>query len=395
MDYKYVYTTLLLMRLKDTQKALLEASTNSYLHSINPLILPPRLMLQQLQYIQNNLPSHLTLPIINNTLDTKTIFSMTSIQSRLSTNRLILEFRIPLSSVETFQMFKLIPVPTKVGTHYAYINSHQNYLITNLERDRYTNINSDELNKCFLTSEGIYVCKPQYPLYTGRSKQNHCEIEFLNHPQKIPSSCQLSLTDNLKFWIPMSGNKYIVVLDKTTTIDIICELKVTQVELSGSGTILIQNGCHLRDGDILIFPRLFRNSSVQTSFLPSVNISIQQSRIQTLKAQRPTDNQIIPSDPISLEFLNHLIENQKRSEKTLPSGLNAHDVHHYVSHSVLFLFFAILLFVFVVHYKGYSVTKCCNKTKTHEITPLEVIYSIPNPPRTANNIQPAPRSTIN
>lgn len=389
-----VYTTLLLMRFKDTQKALLDASTNTRLHSINPLILSPKLMLEQLQFIQNNLPNHLTLPKINNKIDTKTIFSMTTIKSRLNKHKLILELQLPLTLVETFQMFKLIPVPTKIDTHYAYINPSQNYLIANLDRDRYTTLNSDDFNKCLLSSENTYICKPQYPLYTGRSKQHLCEIELLIHPQTIPSSCQLSLTDKRKFWIPMFSNKYIFVVDRTTTIDLICELEVTQLKLSGSGTISIENGCHIRDGDTLIFPKIFRNSSVHTSFLPSVNISIHQSQILPLKKKQYTDNPTIPSDPITVDFLNNLIENQKRAEKALPSSLNAHDVNHYVSNSVLFLFFSILLIAFIAHYKGFSVTKWCYKSKTHQITPLETVYSIPTSTRTTNNIQPAPRSTL-
>lgn len=97
-------------------------------------------MLKQLQNIQHNLPNHLTLPTVQRRIDSKTIFSMTKIKSRLSEDKLLLEIRLPLISVENFQIFKMISVPTRIETHYAYIKPIQDYLIANLERDKYATL---------------------------------------------------------------------------------------------------------------------------------------------------------------------------------------------------------------------------------------------------------------
>lgn len=388
------YATLVLSRFKDTQESLFNTLTNTNLGVVHPLILPPHILQEQLKNIQNHVPTHLTLPRTENGIDIKTIFSLTQIKSRLSNNKLILEIGLPLVSTENYQLFKMIPVPFKVGNHYAYVRSIQNFLIVNLLRDRYTTLNSNEFNQCSHPTDGAYICKSHQPIYTMGSKAIPCEIELLNHPQTLPSSCKLTVTEKQKFWIPISGNKFVFVLDEPTFVDIICEPKINHIELKGSGMTLIPNGCRLKDGDVILTPEIFQNSSVQSSYVPSVKMNLNQSEIESRSSYKSSKIPNIPYDPISEEYFNHLIDQQKQSEKALPSSLNGHDITHYTTNVILFISLSIIVGLLIANRLGYPLKRCGRKTKTVEISTPVAIYSIPAPVHTNNPIQAAPRTTI-
>lgn len=388
----FMYTSLMLTRFKDTQKILLETLSNSKLGVVHPLILPPKVLRQQLQFIQNHLPTHLSLPKIGHIIDAKTIFLLTQIKSRLNKDKLILEINLPLISTENYQTFKMISVPFKVNTHYVYVTPNLEFLTTNLLRDRYTSMSSDEFKECILTSAGSYVCKPQAPIHTTTGTPViPCEVKLLNNPTKLPSDCKLTVTNKKKFWIPVIGNKFVFVLDEQTTVDSICEPNVTHLELGGSGTLLIENGCCLRDGDTVIFPKILQNTSVNSSYVPSMNISFPQSKIESWRARKPVENPISQSDPISEDYLTHLIEQQKRSEDDLHKTLNVHDVTHYATDTALFLVILILIILYIARRKGYTFGMLFRRSDAIPITDPDTVYSIPIPTLTTNHPEPASR----
>lgn len=388
----FMYTSLMLTRFKDTQKILLETLSNSKLGVVHPLILPPKVLRQQLQFIQNHLPTHLSLPKIGHIIDAKTIFLLTQIKSRLSKDKLILEINLPLISTENYQTFKMISVPFKVNTHYVYVTPNLEFLITNLLQDRYTSMSSDEFKECILTSAGSYVCKPQAPIHTTTGTPIiPCEVKLLNNPTKLPSDCKLTVTNKKKFWIPVIGNKFVFVLDEQTTVDSICEPNVTHIELGGSGTLLIENGCCLRDGDTVIFPKTLQKTSVNSSYVPSMNISFPQSKVESWRVRKPVENPISPSDPISEDYLTHLIEQQKRSENEMHETLNGHDITHYATNIILSLVFLVLIILYIARRKGYTFGMLRKKSDTIPITEPDTIYSIPVSTLTVNHPEPASR----
>lgn len=374
------YTILLLIRFRDTQKALLDLLTGNEHGILNPLIVSRQTMSEQLLNVQNNLPKQLSLPKIgNNHIDLATISKLAQTKTRLTNGKIIIEIRLPLISTEDYQLYHLIPVPTKVDDHYLFIQPAHDYLIVNLLRERYTSLDANEFKKCSRSTDGTYICNTHYPIYTANSKNLRCEMELLNHPHEIPETCVLTRTTDNRFWIPLNNNRFIFVLDKKSMVDQICGPSVVPFELSGSGIIEFKKGCYLRNEDTIIMPTEYNNNSVSASYYPSFNISSLNFDSLKLNATKIYSNQII-SSPLSDNRLIQLIEQQKNSEVTLPSKVNHHNIIHYSMNAFLWICI-IMIILFIYYSKNFSFTEICRKTaKTSEVHPLETIYSMPTSP---------------
>lgn len=251
-----------------------------------------------------------------------------------------------------------------------------------------------DFTRCAKSNSDSFVCKPRFPLYTSNSENLRCELELLDHSDEITKSCTFTLSNKNRFWIPITNNRFIFVLEKNSTVDQICGSSISPFKISGSGIIEMSKGCFFRDDDTIITPEELQGTTFNASYLPALNISFFPLNQSNLTKITNFSNPIRPSDSTSNDYLFHLIEQQKQAEDNLPSSLNQHDIHHYVSNSLLFVCLAIFFGVFVVHYRGYSVTKWCRKSNNAPITPEETIYSIPNSTRTINDIEPAPRQKI-
>lgn len=388
------YIILLLVRFKDTQKVLLDLLMNHHNKILNPLVISPITLEQQLLDIQNKLPKHLTLPKIDHNFDIKLISAISQTKTVMSPGRIIMEIKLPLITLEDYQIFKLVPIPFKSSEGYVYITPPHEYLIVNLLRERYTSLDTRDFAKCAKSIGDSYVCEPQFPLYTTNSENLRCELELINHSDQIPKSCTLTLSNKRRFWIPIANNRFIYILDETSTVDLICRSNVTPFKIAGSGIIEVPKGCFFRDANTIITPQELQSTSFNTSYLPAFNASLpilNKSNPMTIKN---FSNPILPADPVSNAYLLHLIDQQKLAENNMPSKLNKHDIHHYVFNSLMFTCLVVFFGAFVAHYKGYSVTKWFKKSNRIPITPKDTIYSIPTSNRTLNEIQPAPRTTL-
>lgn len=136
-------------------------------------------------------------------------------------------------------------------------------------------------------------------------------------------------------------------------------------------------GCFFRDDGTIITPKELQSTNFNASYLPTYNISFPSLNKTNLIETRKFSNPIHITGPLSNDYLIHLIEQQKQAENSLPSKLNRHDVHHYVSNSLLFICLVVFICAFVAYYKGYSITKWCKKSKNIPISSLQTIYSIP------------------
>lgn len=87
------YTILLLVRFKDTQKILLDLLTSNNNKLLNPLNISPTTLEQQLS---------------------KLISEVGLTKSVMSNGRIIMEVKLPLVTLEDYQIFKLVPISTKL-----------------------------------------------------------------------------------------------------------------------------------------------------------------------------------------------------------------------------------------------------------------------------------------
>lgn len=114
------YSILMLMRFRHTQSILLSMLTSIQPGTIHPTILKPQTLIEQISIIQNNLPKQLTLPLTSHTVDVLTVMKTSSLKTKIVKDKIIIEMRIPVTSSEDYQVFKLIPVPTKIQDKYMF-----------------------------------------------------------------------------------------------------------------------------------------------------------------------------------------------------------------------------------------------------------------------------------
>lgn len=168
---------------------------------LNARNISPERFLSQGVIIKNNyLPQHLNMTTVNNRIDINLLYAVSETRVRVTADKVIFKTKMPLVSVEIFQLFHLIPVPTRIGENFYYIGRSTEYLLTNYLREHFTSISQIDLDSCTLTSNADPICKQSQPITNQKSPKYKCEGQLLNHPTSFPHSCKKAKKNPHRYW---------------------------------------------------------------------------------------------------------------------------------------------------------------------------------------------------
>ncbi len=188
-----VYLSLMVQNLKDFQDNLWSMLVDMHQGHINPHLFTPDQFAKQLAKINNNLPTGTKIPE-NPQDDLRSLYKLLKGKTRVSENQIIFEIILPLVSASEFELFKIIPVPTKYKLHRVAIIPESDYMIITLEKDKFYQLNENEYNSCLVTINGRRICNPHQPMYTAQSNRSQCERELLRHSTSLNPHCKLVIT---------------------------------------------------------------------------------------------------------------------------------------------------------------------------------------------------------
>jgi hypothetical protein len=99
--------------------------------------------------------------------------------------------KIPLVNSDVYNLYKLIPYPTKVNNTertFAFIESERDFLMIDILKQVYVKLHELELDECKFVSPDWSVYKQIFPLKSTHLHQE-CEAGLLEPTTAIPSDC--------------------------------------------------------------------------------------------------------------------------------------------------------------------------------------------------------------
>nr|XP_012143825.1 PREDICTED: uncharacterized protein LOC105662855 [Megachile rotundata] len=251
---------------------------NKYIEAINlgrhnilsPLIVTPEILLKELTSYKGEFelvvsPNLKTLPIFYNILDLQLI---------PSNDLIIFALKYPLVSRTLFDLYHLIPLPVQFqnSSVFSYISPKQPYLIISQPKTHFSLL--QDLKSCIMYLDGKYVCMDVHTRTSA--EQPTCEAQLLSpHISKIPEDCDTkTIRANIETWTYIQNNHWIYILQKPTTVTILCQEGKDYMEdivLHQTGILSLDSQCKGYSNIYLLEPTKQTKKNV-THFAPPISI---------------------------------------------------------------------------------------------------------------------------
>jgi hypothetical protein len=237
----------LVSQLREEYDIILSAITFAQKGILFPQIITPEDIIEAFQQSQSILPTDLSLPSTARVAYKHVLMDIVDIDVFLNDNILGHILRIPLVHCVVYNLYKLIPFPTKVRNSedtFVFISSEENYLLMDTLKQIYAKLSDLQVGKCKTISPELRMCKQVFPL---KSKHLHqeCEAKLLEPTITIPPDCNKKIiTLNEVVWWPLSHNKWIFASPEREKVTIMCNsLNPSDVIVQGTDILSMLGRC--------------------------------------------------------------------------------------------------------------------------------------------------------
>ncbi|XP_050557938.1 uncharacterized protein LOC118269448 [Spodoptera frugiperda] len=339
-------TTNMIHNLKRVQDTLIDTLADIYHSKINIHLLTPEQLSNELQIISGQISKELTLPINNIQSDLYKIYKHLNIKARISKEYFIFEISVPLISRDSFQLYRLIPVPLQVGKDMISIIPLTDYIATNLMRDSFIEVKNDDLQTCTYQDED-YICQLRGPIKRLGPEENFCQTEQIGICQPKKETCK-------NMWLQLHDlSSYLYFACDTYSFTIICDNETRTRRVSKAGLIQLDKECIAKGRDITLYSYQQENKLTLKPDLLLANIApIQHHHLVniTLPLLEITTEDAQIND--TLTRLGDQIAAMKKA--ALEEGtLTTHDIHHYaISYVLLAAVVAVVAFLVFLWWRG-------------------------------------------
>lgn len=331
---------------ESTQTSILDVLLDAHKSYINPNLLTPNQLKQQIHTIRIHIDKSLLVPE-GDTHDVKQLYRIMNVQTTIINNKIIFKIKLPLLLNLHFQLFRLISVPTLQNDKYIWIEPSTKYLMATLNRNYHYPLTEVEYNNCIPYLEDK-ICPNIRQLLTIQAESHICEWKLLNHNTQLDSSCKIKMTAIQDVFIPLAKhNEWIYVIHRKYPIDVICGDASQHYSLSGEGILQIQQECIIRHATMEITARREYKTSFRGSIIPHVNVSDELDKYQQGNYNQ-SSNTFVRANISTIE---EMIKNQREQEK-LPEDLYRHHKIYNTLTCMLIVIAAIwIIYRFIKKYK--------------------------------------------
>lgn len=272
------------------------------------------------------------------------LINLFDVQSSVSESYFIFKLYLPLVKKESFYVYRKYLVPIHMGIHMGWLNSSEDYFITNKQQNWFIGLNSHDLRAC---STHVHFICPKDFYY---QKADACDTDlFLDKPSHI-YSCQIELKE-AKNYVVSTEQAWLFSLTGTEKVHVVCKNNSSiEIELKNSGVLKIDSQCVAKGTNFTIkslsnqldhaFP-IFKVSEALTNL--TIEQVIQQQKIGQI------DWKLIKENIHKLK--------EKEDDTVL------HNYHHYTAPYLI----GILLLIFFFSKEIISYRKSNNKKNNNKI----------------------------
>ena len=242
-------------------------------NALHPKIISPRKLLSELQISTKHLPSHLHFPYSLLEQNTEGMINIAEIKVFRVNTLLVFVISNPLIVDEIFNLYKLIPYPTRfIDKQFIYVSPKEEFLFINEQRTLFTLLS--DINGCKTVHPELFLCKIDKPLF-NRINNKLCEVEILVESKLVLKNCDIRIIQlESEIWEKIHFfNTWIYVVPRPTTLRVVCPHNTTEYIIENSGVITLTNECWASTSKIHLYPKQTKFDEKYNSVIPKMDIS--------------------------------------------------------------------------------------------------------------------------
>lgn len=312
--------------------------------------IPTETFEESLRNISLKLPKGKKLPIEIERENIYDLFAITEISTKLIKNELMIVLSIPVINEITYNLYKIIPLPTKREKDTIIIQPSQEYVLVNKAASHYIPLSTTEHINCLRRRNDYLICSPNNPTYTTKFEKCEFYLFEITEGDSFEEQCKFnirSIQEKNYFIELFSPNYYYVHVKNQMTLRVLCKgREPEEMIIMNSGILEIDNNCIAETNGI----------SIETkSFVENENlmmIDLQESDYTKLKNRKIKFDQLIKTNDATEQI-------EKIQPKERKVGLNILDFYmqhnwkeEIISALVLAMTGTILYIIFYITYKA-------------------------------------------
>jgi hypothetical protein len=178
------------------------AQLNSKKGVIQPQLITPAQILEQVKNSQADMPSDLSLPIPTSA-SYQHLLRMISYDDFLKGQFLVYVIRLPLTNSVLYNLHHVLLLPIEIkGTDSKslFIQPEHNYLLMDTAKRYFTTLGADELSNCKNVTSSHKLCKQSQPVHLTHLEVE-CEAQMREPIRSIPATCSKRIVElNHTLW---------------------------------------------------------------------------------------------------------------------------------------------------------------------------------------------------
>jgi hypothetical protein len=218
-----------------------DAVVNSQKGVIQPQLITPAQILEQVKMSQADMPSDLSLPIPTSASYQHLLLRIFSFDVVLKGHFLVYVIRLHLTNNVLYILYLFLPLPIKLkgrDSKLIFIQSEHAYLLMDTAKRYFTRLGVDEINDCKTVSNVHRMCKQSQPVQLTHLDEE-CEALMIEPIRSIPDSCSQRIIElNHTLWTQLDNNEWLYVTPKSDVLTVLClKLEPTDIKLLGTGKL--------------------------------------------------------------------------------------------------------------------------------------------------------------
>lgn len=318
----------MLKTLTDIQQTLLDTVTDIYQGHFNVHLLTFKQLQAELLTISGLLTADVTLPIHNLQANVREIYKLLRVKARLTKDFFIFEIKIPLISRDTYDLYKIIPLPRRSGNYMRKIIPASDRIAISLQKDSYIPVSQEDYQNCMMKDSSTLICNLQSPIYKIKNDQDFCVKDEEN-----PNICKTRTVACQNEWHTLTKlNSYLYTCCGSSQVRTICRDQISSQTLQIPSIIIIDDDCVIKTDNFTLFAHKSQKSTLNIKDDLNFNIIAPINNIINITIHNFTESdQQLENEQLKKEIEREL---QLLKEADVPSNslsgtITSHDIHHY------------------------------------------------------------------
>jgi hypothetical protein len=231
---------------------LIEAILNAQKGILQPQVIAPNQILNELKASQADIPRDLSYPLPLSATYHHYVIRIIDISVFFKDRYLVYVIHVPLANNVRFDLYHVLPLPIKIRdkesnletNKFVFILPEREYLLVDKAKRYYVRLHVFEFEKCKAMDVSRWLCKQNEPIHVKEANEV-CETELLQSIRNIPESCSQRIVElNDTLWTQLDGNEWLYVAPRADTLTVLCSgQEPTNVEIYGTGKLEFHSFC--------------------------------------------------------------------------------------------------------------------------------------------------------